>query len=240
MSIAELQKGISQYVDEYISGDRDALADGLEFLTARANLKVLLGAVLEDGVLLRRIAGRSVWHPNGFAKIVLLSQLNYRLRLHFWNRPAGRPVVFQENIHNHRWDFCTVILAGGYRHQEFRASVGGMKFFGYHYCKDPADPGLYVLVPTGTRTLECAFDAVLPSGARYTMSSDVLHRVIRDSCAPAVSLVLEGPHQVRDVQVFSQEDLIPDTGPSRFGRISPGFVVSCLQETLLLPSLGSS
>ncbi|MFC1436102.1 hypothetical protein ACEZDB_36255 [Streptacidiphilus sp. N1-3] len=227
---------MSEYVDEYTSGDRQALADGLGFLTSQANLKVLLGGVLEDPVLLRRVVGQSVWHPNGFAKIVLLSQHNYRLRLHFWNRPPGWPVALQENIHNHRWDFCTVILAGRYRHQEFRASAGGVKFFSYQYRKDSIDPGSYLLVPTGTGGLECAFDALLPSGTRYTMSSEVLHRVIRDSCAPAVSLVLEGPHQDREVQVFSRDSLILDAGPSRFGRISSGSVVGCIRETLHLHS----
>jgi len=234
MSITDLEVDLSQYVKDYIGGRADALADGLNALTRPNSFRAMLAEVLTNETRLREVASRSAWHPNGFAKIVLLSQPSYKLRLHVWRNAMSSPTHAGENIHNHRWDFSTVLLAGGYRHQEFRPAATGQKFLAYTY----GEAGILsedALAPMGAQTLRCVFDAHLGPGSGYTISSEVLHRVIPDLSEPAVSLVLEGPHQPASVQVFAAEDVGP-ADASAASRLSAEYLLRHMKAILALPT----
>jgi hypothetical protein len=234
MSITDLDRDLAEYVNGYVAGKGEGLADALSMIASPANFRSLLTQIIGDGIQLADVASRSVWHPNGFAKIVLLSRPSYHLRLHIWRKGSGLPAATSENIHNHRWDFSAVLLAGGYCHQEFRPAGSGEEFFAYTY--RPADSlGSYSLDPMGTKTLRCVFNAHLSQGSRYTISSEVLHRVVPDPGESAVSLVLEGPHLPSNVEVFAAEevgkaDLVPLTA------LSPEFLLRHMNGVLALPA----
>ncbi|MEU1853401.1 hypothetical protein ABZ499_30090 [Streptomyces sp. NPDC019990] len=204
--IAGLERDVAGCVQDYANGSQEALADGLSAVIRARVFPRLVRDIMSDEARFAEMARRSVWHPNGFAKIVLLAAPDYRLRLHAWRGAAVAAPEVQENVHNHRWDFATTIVAGAYWHQEFRAAEDGDAFFGYRYVA-AGDRRSYRLTPVGARALRRVFAARLPQGARYTMSSEVLHKVVPDFTEPAVSLVLEGPHRPTEVDVYAENEL---------------------------------
>ena len=239
MSIADIQRNLSEHVRDYVDGRTPSLADALTVVAQPGNFRSILAELASNRALLEEAANRSVWHPNGFGKIILLSQPQYKLRLHVWGYNEGSPVPAQESIHNHRWDFAMIILAGSYRHQEFRPegrSDGGEDFHAYTYCLT-ADMSSYSLTPTGTRTLRCVFDAHLSTGSRYAVSSEVLHRVIPDLSSPVVSLVLEGPAKPSTVEVFAVKE-ISRTRTTPFRRLPASYLIKNIDTVMSLPILG--
>jgi len=211
MPITDLEHDLTDCVNSYINGSRQALANALLEVARPASFRSTLTEILDSETRLRDIAGRSFWHDNGFAKIVLLSQPRYKLRLHIWKEVEQFSISPRGNIHNHRWDFSTILLAGSYRHQEFRPSRRGEQFFAYKYSTTAA-AGHYSLVPAGRQILRCVLDAHLAQGSGFTISSDVLHRVTPDGGEPTVSLVLEGPHEPSTSDVFATSEVGENSG----------------------------
>jgi hypothetical protein len=234
MSITDLNRDLTEYVKRYVAGESEGLVEALSMIASPANFRSLLTQIIGNGVQLADVANRSVWHPNGFAKIVLLSRPLYSLRLHIWRNGSGSRTAARENIHNHRWDFSAVLLAGGYCHQEFRPAGSGEEFFAYTY--HPASSlGSYSLDPIGTKALRCVFNAHLSQGSRYTISSEVLHRVVPDPGEPTVSLVLEGPHLPSTVEVFATQE-VGKAGPVVLTALSPESLLRHMQGVLALPA----
>jgi len=236
MLIADLERALFARLEHPASSDVRALADTLTALAEPCVLRSLLSEISASRDLLDEVAGRSVWHPNGFGKIVLLASSGYKLRLHVWHEAVGRAGDSRENIHNHRWDFAMILLAGSYRHQEYRLVDGGQDFQSYAY-ESSADKLTYRLTPAGSTPLRCVFEARLSQGSRYTIASDVIHRVIPDPADPPVSLVLEGPAKPSAVEVFAREQ-ISAPGTAEFGRLSTDYLVDSMKAVMTLPMLG--
>lgn len=193
-------RDIAGFVTDYRSGNDSALVDCLRRVAAPEFLRPLLArhAAAEA-------PDRAYRHPNGFSKIVLLADPQFQLRLHVW-RPAPEYPAATENVHGHRWDFASAVLAGGYRFQEFAHDARGEEFRGYLY--HGHDGGrTYSMSPTGEARLRCTFDAELSSGSSYLLTADVLHRVVAPTDGTTVSLVLQGPHREIPVEVYAKEDL---------------------------------
>jgi hypothetical protein len=157
----------------------------------------------------------------------------YKLRLHVLVESDDVPDDDRENIHNHRWDFSMILLTGRYRHQEYRPADGGRDFHAYTY-KSAADKSSYSLTPRGVQPLRCVFEAHLSEGSRYTISSDVIHRVIPDPVSPPISLVLEGPPQPSTVEVFALEQ-ISQAGTAPFRRLSTDYLIDQMKAVTTLP-----
>lgn len=191
---------IAGYVADYRSGDDFALVDCLRRVVAPEFLRPLLarGAAGE-------VPDRAYRHPNGFLKIVLVADPEFQLRLHVW-RPTPEYPPPTENVHNHRWDFASAVLAGGYRFQEFVPDARGEQFHGFRYGGHRGTSS-YALSPTGEARLRCRFDADLSSGSSYLLTSDVLHRVVSPADRTTVSMVLQGPHKDMPVEVYAKDAL---------------------------------
>lgn len=210
VNIIDFHESLSTQVDKYISGNTMALADAISPYSDTRTLCRLLSAAIRERDWLAAAARRSYLHPNGFAKIVLLSDDKYQLRLHVWNaQQIGVDGV--ENIHNHRWDFSSLVILGGYRYQEFHDSTAGEPYNAYCYESQRETPS-YSLSPLGQRTLACSFDAYLDTGSSYTLRTSVLHRVIRDPARTTATLVLQGPNVLDSVDVLAKASL--PTGPT--------------------------
>ncbi|MFG2090851.1 MULTISPECIES: hypothetical protein [unclassified Spirillospora] len=189
----------------------------------------LLCSALRDEQWLEAVRAGSYRHPNGFHKIVLLAGDSYQLRLHVWSELTRESGV--ENIHNHRWDFSSVILLGGYRFQEFTPDPGGPAFHSYGYASDRGAT-VYALEPLGHRGLSRTFDAHLSAGSSYTLTSDVFHRVSNPPGRLTMSLVLQGPHRPDStVLVFAEESLTTGEPLPRPGFSQPA--LRLLLETLV-------
>jgi hypothetical protein len=209
MNYFELQDHFSSHINDYLSGNTGMLTKALIPYSETATLCALLDSALRQEKWLGSIIRYSYLHPNGFTKIVLLSANHFQLRLHMW-RPCDQPRIVPENVHNHRWDFSSVLLTGGYRYQEFVAASRGQTFHSYGY-RSQRGTASYSLTARGQRTLICAFDAYLQAGSSYTLRADVLHRVIGDPARTTATLVLQGPRVRDNVDVFAETAL--DTGP---------------------------
>jgi hypothetical protein len=218
---------LSSHIDQYLSGNSSALAEALAPYSDITALHALLDSAVQQEDWLGSIAKYSYLHPNGFAKIVLISTDRFQLRLHIW-RPFDPPQTITENIHNHRWDFSSVLLTGGYRYQEFAPAPNGTTFHAYGY-RSQRGISSYSLASAGQRVLGCSFDAYLQTGSSYTLSADVLHRVISDPRRTTATLVLQGPSTRDSVEVLAEASL--DTGPALpLHRFSEAAVIQCVSD----------
>ena len=86
-------------------------------------------ACISDGALWRRIVDRAYCHANGFAKFVLYNPawVPSRLRLHVWTgEDTQRRLQEDQNVHGHRWNFGSAVIAGpGLHIEEFVVSEAG-------------------------------------------------------------------------------------------------------------------
>jgi hypothetical protein len=232
--IANLEREISEFIADYGNGGQEALAEALSVVARPSVFLDLVNSITRDEERFSDVVRKSVVHPNGFVKIVLLYAADYRLRLHVWGVGETQESDVQESIHNHRWDFAATIVAGAYRHQEYQVCEGGEMYCRYRY-RPAEDRRSYMLVPAGTHTLRCVFDERLTQGSSYSMASPVLHRVVPDLAHPAVSLVLEGPHQPTVVDVFTEHNLRPKAS-SPFIPLSAASLRCHLSAVAALPA----
>jgi hypothetical protein len=89
-------------------------------------LRRLFSAILADRAWATAIASDSYWHCSGFAKLNVHRhpRPEFRLRLHVWPDGSGpRPALECSNIHSHRSEFASVVLAGGLHVDEFEQSA---------------------------------------------------------------------------------------------------------------------
>lgn len=206
MDIGASVRGLAHYVDLHVNGGRDALSEGLSLVCEPSVFSEMLRSTLRSEELFNLTLARSYYHPNGFAKIVLLSESSFQLRLHVWRAGDDLPSSV-ESVHSHRWDFTSTLLYGRYRYQEFSRSEDGDPFCAYTYF---GREGLssYTMQAAGTCRLSCVFDAVMAAGTMYTLSADVFHRVVCDPTETTVSLILQGPHRpAHPVWVFTENEL---------------------------------
>ncbi|WP_162909882.1 hypothetical protein [Aggregatilinea lenta] len=191
----------------------------VERLGSMEQVIALLKAVLKDAVQLEKVAAASYIHDNGFDKIVLVSSaaVPYKLRLHIW-WPESRNRV-SENIHNHRWDFSSTILTGYFTFQEFHISNRGIPMFEYRY-SSPQGGTHYEMNYVGETELTCDFDALLPAKTLYTLSHEVLHRVINDGNQLTSTFMVQGPTEKEFTRVFSAQP-VTDSKQVRVKRFTP-------------------
>lgn len=229
MNFHEYSNALSALIDQYRIGHPAALMRALAPYSDTGALCALLDAVLSEQRWLADIAQYSYAHPNGFAKIVLLHSDQFQLRLHIW-RP-GTASAATENIHNHNWDFSSILLAGGYRYQEYTTQSQGTLFYAYGYRGYRSWRGTpsYSLKPIGRRTLGCSFDAYLQAGSSYTLRADALHRVISDPDRTTASLVLQGPGIRDDVSVLAERPLKAGSG-LLLPKFSPAALVDNIHD----------
>jgi hypothetical protein len=217
-------------VDAYVAGERRALSDAMDVFRDPRVVERLLRSVLADEAWLSETLARSYWHPNGFLKMVLAAGESFQLRMHVWQPVAGGQ-RWCENVHSHRWDFCSVIFMGGYRYQEFVPLAEGEPYHAYTY-DGHSGVDTYGLAAAGVDNLCCTLDAELAAGTHYTLTADALHRVVADQRHLAASLVLQGPRRPEvPVRVFA-DHAIPVGGTLPLRSLSPGDLLGQLNDLL--------
>lgn len=209
MDLGPIRARLSAAAHAHRQGNLDALSDAVRSLAGRGELGTMLETLGEDPVSAEAVGARSYYHANRFVKITLLSDSDYKLRLHLWwptSDPLGRERT--ENVHNHRWDFATCLLAGGYRYQEYRTAEHGETYFAYRY-RSPGATGAYPLDARGTAELACVFDAAMVAGTAYTVRAEELHRVVQQGRQLTASLMLQSQVRRTETDVFATCDLGP-------------------------------
>ncbi|MFB4306389.1 hypothetical protein [Actinomadura sp. GTD37] len=235
MTRDELSARLAESLGPPAARTGDRLHATLLPFTAPVAARDLLCGTLRDERWLDAVQAGSYRHPNGFDKIVLMASSGYQLRLHVWRENAPEGAV--ENIHNHRWDFSSAVVLGGYRFQEFTPAPAGRTFHAYRYASERG-AAAYSLEALGRRSLARSFDVHLSTGTSYTLTADVLHRVSNPPGRLTMSLVLQGPHRPdAAVLVFAEERLASDRQLARAGysRSTLRLLLEALVDELAAP-----
>ena len=180
---------INSVVDDQATGRTGlpALADELHLL--RQGLPRLLEAVMGSRTWQDAFAGRSYWHPNGFAKLVLAQDSRRgQVRLHVWPDPPTT-----DDIHGHAWSYASIVLTGELSETTYRESPSGSgrqlwrHLYGRigHRSFEFGDAVPVYLVETAEPVLRGAGD---PSGG----TAGHIHRFFA-SQAPAATMLRVGP-----------------------------------------------
>ncbi len=181
--------------------------DSLESVTS------ILGLFVDDAVVslidailapqfeaqLVHLASRSYEHTFGFSKLVLMEKPGaYKVRLHAWPQ-GGR----ESDIHDHRWNFGSRVLRGGYRFEEYVIRPGeGWHCYRYRPTAGAAHFGLEGL---GTCDVACVRRGHVLPDAGYSLGVGTAHRVWTHSAEPTVSLVIQGRDLQQSTTVLTRE-----------------------------------
>jgi hypothetical protein len=189
--------------------DPCALHRALEAFLSNGSLDRILDGPLQEPSTIAEVGLRSYRHDNGFWKLALAESAAYKLRAHFWfrwNTPAFLP-----NIHNHRWDFSSVILCGGYRQHLFAASRCGnglntipVRAWTYRPSDGTQHQQVTAMVPTHLSHLSSAEykarDAVV-------LRAEQLHRVLPIPDCTTITMVVTGTARRLSTDVYSEREL---------------------------------
>jgi hypothetical protein len=164
-------------------------------------------------------------HPNGFDRIVLYSDVTAgQLRIHvWWGQPSN-----DEWIHNHAWNFQSIVVRGDLKFQIFDQDTTGQEYLRYR--SGPSvngGPGEYSFDYQGTTRLGIVFEGAVATGSVYWLNGQVLHRVIspRNSASvPYATLVARGPNHRGHSEVMVQPDV--DVPTRRSARLLPAAEVA--------------
>jgi hypothetical protein len=149
---------------------------------------------INDHSALDAIAKRSHFHGNGFYKVVLEDNEDFRIRLHIWT-PENNS---EENLHNHRWHFASTILSGSLVSEIWEESFSSLDkcydeylYYGIHNNEEEQHSSLgkarVIRKETHTHV----------AGDAYNLFPHVMHRIIGTgrqltstlTCHPASSKV---------------------------------------------------
>jgi hypothetical protein len=123
--------------------------------------------------LLARLASISQHHPLGFDKYVVHATPEYQLRLHVWWpwQQQGR-----EDIHNHRFNFCSQVIAGTLRMDLYATAEPGEEMDEYRE-DHVRGKGSYVFHLIGSPTVKKINTSILSTGSVNYTAAEILHRV---------------------------------------------------------------
>lgn len=159
-----------------------AVAEELRRLIQPENLSALFDEFVDSTRLAVHHHPDSYAHDNGFDKILLFQDVatKMKMRLHLWYplviSNTARP---RQNVHNHRWDFSSVVLIGYADHLSYRfADEGedGEEFFRYRYYARGSKEH-YEVEERGKAKLICTGTERFTAGDLYSVESEQLHRV---------------------------------------------------------------
>lgn len=141
----------------------------------------------------------------GFVQV----KLDFNIRMHFYH-PNIAPIIHVEEIHNHRYDFISTILAGKLTQETFTIQTGISDYFmveeNYKEEKIEKPQKLDVIViPDGVRHFR--------KGDNYTCLSNQFHRVSTDF---AISRIYRGNILLENASVIKSKQ-----GDSAFSSADP-------------------
>ena len=180
--------------------------DAANKFLAEVKDKRLIPSLLEDIIinqdLLCDIAGRSYKHVNHFSKVLLIDDPDprkCRLTLHIWRPPFSDGEMSQELIHNHRFSFCSLVLAGVQVHRVFSESsdISDTKTTFQKYKYLPSQTGnIHDCFLVGDVQLDEGEIFSVYRDQHYAMKYLDIHKVeLPDGETPIVSLVVRGPRE---------------------------------------------
>lgn len=166
------------------------LLDELRFCARHDQIAKVITSICESDRLLAECSSNSVSHPLGFDKLTLIATPSYQLKLHIW-WPNTRNRT-REDIHDHRFNFASVILAGSLKTETFLLDESGIPMFKFTEHKD-ARNGSYLFDDAGMTGVRHREINILGTGSAYFMNFEVLHRVSVNEHELVATLFLKLP-----------------------------------------------
>jgi len=172
----------------------------------------------------RGFASQPYWHPNGFAKFVVYddARVPLRLRLHVWAGEDSRVLQDGQNVHGHRWNFGSAVIAGsGLRIDEYVLNDReGQPYRSFAY-QPQRQGGTADAVSLVTSSLEPVGDVLVEHAVRYALAihdtyvCDItrLHTVHSLSTNLVATLIVQGPAVLSTAPVYRRSGLPPQPGP---------------------------
>jgi hypothetical protein len=185
-----------------------------EFVSSGHFLSFLLSLKNEKS-LLTAAAARSYRHHNGFDKIVLVPGDNitpFELRLHVWWGNRGNKGA--ENIHDHKWDFSSVVLKGGYDYEIFevdKTAMNGQRMAEFLFTTREGKRK-YSTPFRGQDHLICTSRGSIQRGDSYFLRHNILHRITANGDETTITLLAQGTPVKKGARVFADK---PDVLPRR-------------------------
>lgn len=184
-----------------------ALRDSLWQFLKRGALRALIDGCHRDHSQMVDLADRSYRHDNGFWKLVLLETESYQLRAHLWLEDhagsRGEP-----NIHNHRWNFGSLLLHGGYLQERFDVCQGDDESISVtRWSYRPRADGIGGFVAEREHAqLRKLSETQYRTGDGNLLAARELHRVTAGE-GTTISVILTGPSIHADTDVYTQSRL---------------------------------
>jgi hypothetical protein len=217
-----------------LNGSKGNLHRAITLLGARGIPQCLLRLIIENRALLKESVKNSYVHDNGFDKIVLFAfpKLGFKISLHIWWTQYGEKHQHDQElrVHNHRWDFASVVLCGQILCQQFALSNNpcDLEMYEYRYFS-PESQNFYKMECVGRARLQAVFDVLRNPAEPYTLLNSVLHRVTSDRSRVTATLVLQGSVVQQFTRVFAREPIL-DYKPIELQRFSVDEVAANLER----------
>ncbi|EDN67378.1 conserved hypothetical protein [Beggiatoa sp. PS] len=158
------------------SQNSDTIRNALENIISNRELNRIIEYIYTDkGDFIKSISNSSYFHQLGFSKIILMGGKypSWRLRLHVWNYDKAPD---WSDIHNHSWDFYSVIFSGELLTKFYDVSDDGEKYEHYKYGINKN--GCFSIKPIGTNKLKQVESLSYKFGNTYFLDKDILHSVL--------------------------------------------------------------
>jgi hypothetical protein len=173
----------------------------------------LLDGPLRHRADLEEVAARSYRHDNGFWKIVLAETDSYKVRAHVWF-PREKARFATSNIHNHRWNFSSILLCGGYEQDLFARcgdEVGSIPVRAWTYHPGHEGAAQKVVEQEGAR-LKRLSRTRYGKGDDVTLGAEELHRVITNDDVLTASVFVNGRANRSITEVYNERSaaVLPD------------------------------
>jgi hypothetical protein len=195
----------------------------LRQLAGPATFAALLDAVRSSPAATAAVAARSYRHVLGFDKLILVSLAPLgQLRLHVWWPDQART---REHVHNHRFWFSSVVLAGSLRTYLHHLAAHGEPMTQVRETSALADRR-WRFDAVGPARVATGMVADLPAGTVYRLAPDVLHHL-----APAESLTATLFLETRPVRDWSSV-YVPAGGSMPVAANQTGFTPAEFAERL--------
>ena len=154
-----------------------------------AQIQLILKSILNDSYLCEKVASNSYMHQNGFFKSVLHSSQEdgWALRLHVWENVDISK--YDSNIHNHRWNYGSLVLSGSFLEEQYIQSITGIGLHEFQYFTDKKNQSYYIK----EHDIRCKVNKrnIYYKDKFYCQKSNIFHKVLplNEYCS---TLVLQG------------------------------------------------
>ncbi len=196
---------MTNFLHKFENADKNFIntLKSLEIITLDFNLKSLVEEIITNDKWLLEISNKSFSHTNGFDKFILFRGKNLRIRLHiYWPEECKN----KSNIHDHRWDFSSFIIKGGYKSEIFQIADEGVDKFLYHYYSEASTKEDYQLMFEEKVKIDIIESKEYFENDVNTGKAGEIHRIILHSNNLTVTFFVTSNYENEYARVFTDSD----------------------------------